>query len=227
MKIISSDKLPHGPGLYDPGGCRRVYLFCERGTGEAHCQVREDPDKRFPREEASCVLTMNCMARGRLPEDYFVLVQAADDELKGLVERTEELLLARFSLESPVERTRREQEVLAGVVRTLENKEIAASLNVCVRTVKFHVSSLPSKFHVCNRMQLVREVTRASLRIFRRARVFRTARSADQGPVDQRVSLGETLWEAGVTRVARPGETGSPKSTNHKRQGTTPTRYYF
>jgi DNA-binding CsgD family transcriptional regulator len=165
MKIISGDKLPTGRGLYNLDGCRRVYLFCERGTGEAHCQVREGPDRRFPREEASCLLAMNCMARGRLPKDYVVMVQAADNDLKGLVERAEQLLLARPSLEGSVKLTRREQEVLAGVVRTLANKEIATSLNLHLRTVKFHVSSLLSKFQVRNRMQLVREVTRATLRL--------------------------------------------------------------
>jgi len=91
------------------------------------------------------------------------MVQAAENDLKRLVERTEQLLQAKPSIERSVELTRREQEVLAGLVRTLANKEIAASLKVCVRTVKFHVSSLLSKFHVRGRMELVREVTRGTL----------------------------------------------------------------
>ena len=163
MKIISKDKLPLEPGLYVLGGCRRLYFLCERNTGAAHCQVRAGPDRRFPLGEASSLLAMHCMARGRLPEDYVVMVQAVENDLQGLVERTENLLQARPSLERSVELTRREQEVLAGLVRTLANKEIAASLNVCVRTVKFHVSSLLSKFHVRGRMELVREVTRGTL----------------------------------------------------------------
>jgi DNA-binding CsgD family transcriptional regulator len=166
MRIISRDKLLLEPGLCDLDGCRRLYFVCERNTGEAHCQVREGPNRRLPVEEASCLLAMNCMARGRLPEDYVVMVQAADNDLKGLVDRTEKLLQAQPSLVGSVELTRREQEVLASVVRALANKEIAASLNVCVRTVKFHVSSLLSKFHVRNRMELVREVTRDTLRLF-------------------------------------------------------------
>ena len=43
------------------------------------------------------------------------------------------------------------------VMRSLANKEIAASLNLSERTVKFHVSSLLAKFRVRGRMELVRE----------------------------------------------------------------------
>ena len=45
-------------------------------------------------------------------------------------------------------------------MRTLANKEIAASLNLSERTVKFHVSSLLAKFRVRGRMELVREAAR-------------------------------------------------------------------
>jgi hypothetical protein len=45
-------------------------------------------------------------------------------------------------------------------MRSLANKEIAASLNLSERTVKFHVSSLLAKFRVRGRMELVREATR-------------------------------------------------------------------
>jgi hypothetical protein len=42
-------------------------------------------------------------------------------------------------------------------MRSLANKEIAASLNLSERTVKFHVSSLLTKFRVRGRMELLRE----------------------------------------------------------------------
>jgi hypothetical protein len=45
-------------------------------------------------------------------------------------------------------------------MRSLANKEIAASLNLAERTVKFHVSSLLMKFRVRGRMELAREATR-------------------------------------------------------------------
>jgi len=56
--------------------------------------------------------------------------------------------------------TRREEEVLAGLMNSLANKEIAANLNLSERTVKFHVSSLLAKFRVRGRMELVREASR-------------------------------------------------------------------
>jgi DNA-binding CsgD family transcriptional regulator len=88
------------------------------------------------------------------------MVQAAPDSLEGLTEKAEQLLQAGHSVGSSVKLTRREEEVLGGVMRSLANKEIAASLNLSERTVKFHVSSLLAKFRVRGRMELVREAAR-------------------------------------------------------------------
>jgi len=88
------------------------------------------------------------------------MVQAASDSLEGLTEKAEQLLQAGHSVGSSVKLTRREEEVLGGVMRSLANKEIAASLNLSERTVKFHVSSLLAKFRVRGRMELVREAAR-------------------------------------------------------------------
>jgi Bacterial regulatory proteins, luxR family len=48
-------------------------------------------------------------------------------------------------------------------MRSLANKETAATLNLSELTVKFHVSSLLSKFRVRGRMELVRQATRLAL----------------------------------------------------------------
>ncbi len=53
----------------------------------------------------------------------------------------------------------REQEVLDGVHQNLASKEIVSKLNLSVRTVKFHVSSLLAMFGVTNRITLSREVS--------------------------------------------------------------------
>jgi DNA-binding CsgD family transcriptional regulator len=102
------------------------------------------------------------MVRGQSPQDYVVMVAAAPRSLGGLAGEAEKLLQAGQSLGSSVKLTRREEEVLSCVMRSQANKEIAGSLNLSERTVKFHVSSLLAKFRVRGRMELVRQVTRQS-----------------------------------------------------------------
>jgi DNA-binding NarL/FixJ family response regulator len=59
------------------------------------------------------------------------------------------------SLDSEVEISRREREVLDLLLDNLSNKEIASKLFVTERTIKFHVSNLLSKFHVQRRADLI------------------------------------------------------------------------
>jgi DNA-binding CsgD family transcriptional regulator len=73
--------------------------------------------------------------------------------------RAEQLLAAGRAIGAGVKISRREQEVLDGVLQSLGNKEIASRLNVSERTVKFHVSSLLAKFGVSDRIALSREVS--------------------------------------------------------------------
>jgi DNA-binding CsgD family transcriptional regulator len=100
------------------------------------------------------------MVRGQSPADYVVMVQANHSELDELALRATKLLEAGQSAKSGVRLTRREEEVLEGVMRSQSNKEIACSLNLSERTVKFHVSSLLATFRVRGRMELVREASR-------------------------------------------------------------------
>ena len=50
----------------------------------------------------------------------------------------------------------RQSEILRSVICNRANKEIASKLNITVRTVKFHISSLLNKFGVDNRTDLAR-----------------------------------------------------------------------
>ena len=50
--------------------------------------------------------------------------------------------------------TPREREVLGQVLRGLTNKEIAAHLNIRLRTVEFHMTSILRKVRVTSRNQL-------------------------------------------------------------------------
>lgn len=142
---------------------RDVYFFYEKSTGVAHFHVETGPDGRFPVDQAAGLLAMHCMVRGQSPNDYIVMVQASEGMLEGLAEKADKLLQSGKSVRSQVSLTRREEEVLSGLMNSLANKEIASNLNLSERTVKFHVSSLLAKFRVRGRMELVREASRQSV----------------------------------------------------------------
>ncbi len=137
-----------------------VFFFYEKSTGVAHFKVQSGPDGKFPVDQAAGLLAMHCMVRGQSTSDYVVMVQAEDNILEGLKEKADKLLEAGRSISSQVKMTRREEEVLSGLMKLMGNKEIAASLNLAERTVKFHVSSLLAKFRVRGRMELIREAAR-------------------------------------------------------------------
>ena len=160
MKVIRRNEQPHQLAKPRPAFPRDLYFFYEKTTGAAHFHVEADPDGRFPVEQAAGLLAMHCMVRGQEPSDYVVMVQAEEDLLEGLKEKAQHLLSAGASVHSQIKLTRREEEVLGGLMRSLANKEIAATLNLSERTVKFHVSSLLAKFRVRGRMELVREAAR-------------------------------------------------------------------
>jgi len=61
----------------------------------------------------------------------------------------------RLRADAPAELSRREQEVLNGLLENLANKEVAGRLNISERTVKFHVSNLLAKFGVRRRADLI------------------------------------------------------------------------
>lgn len=160
VKVIRRSEqshLSHHPRMAQP---REHYFFYEKNTGVSHFHVEAGPDGRFPVDQAAGLLAMHCMVRGQNPSDYVVMVQAEHDLLEGLTEKAEKLLQAGHSVGSSVKLTRREEEVLGGILRSQANKEIASTLNLSERTVKFHVSSLLSKFRVRGRMELVREASR-------------------------------------------------------------------
>jgi DNA-binding NarL/FixJ family response regulator len=61
----------------------------------------------------------------------------------------------RLRNEAPTDLSRREQEVLNGLLENLANKEVADRLHISERTVKFHVSNLLAKFGVRRRADLI------------------------------------------------------------------------
>jgi DNA-binding NarL/FixJ family response regulator len=61
----------------------------------------------------------------------------------------------RLRPEAASDLSRREQEVLDGLLENLANKEVADRLHISERTVKFHVSNLLAKFGVRRRADLI------------------------------------------------------------------------
>jgi DNA-binding CsgD family transcriptional regulator len=139
-------------------------LFYEKTTGTAHFQVEAGPDGELPVDHAAGLLAMQCMVRGQIPSDYLIMVPAAPENLCDLSEKAQKLLEAGHSVKASVKLTRREEEVLDGIFRSLANKEISCELNISERTVKFHVSSLLSKFKVRSRMELMREASQQAMK---------------------------------------------------------------
>ena len=164
MKLIRR-KTAKTQGSIKPRICinPNTFFFYEKRTGVAHFRVEAGPDGRLPAEQAAGLLAMHCLVRGHSPSDYVIMVQAGQNLLGGITEKAEKLLEAGRSVPAPVELSRREEEVLTGLMRSMANKEIAVALHLSERTVKFHVSSLLAKFRVRGRMELVREASRACL----------------------------------------------------------------
>lgn len=184
MKVIRRSEQPHQ--LSSRPRPSQSYFFYEKSTGVAHFHVQSGSEGDFPLEQAAGLLAMHCLVRGQSPDDYVVMVEADPRLLQGLSEKAEKLLEAGHAVNSAVKLTRREEEVLAGVMRSLANKEIAASLNLSERTVKFHVSSLLAKFRVRGRMELAREAVRhaaAPVPLQASTREDRPYASTPQGPI--------------------------------------------
>jgi DNA-binding CsgD family transcriptional regulator len=156
VKVIRRNQQPH-LSHQNLDGTGNLFVFYEKNTGSAHFHVEADSNGQFPVDQAAGLLAMHCMVRGQSPSDYVVMVQADAHVVGGVSERAEKLLQAGHSAKSSVRLTRREEEVLDGILRSLSNKEIASDLNLSERTVKFHVSSLLAKFKVSGRMELIRQ----------------------------------------------------------------------
>ncbi|MFZ0738480.1 MAG: LuxR C-terminal-related transcriptional regulator [Candidatus Acidiferrales bacterium] len=135
----------------------QIFVFCEKQSGAARFQLKAGADGMIPFEEAASLLAMHCLVRGESPSDYQVMVQAAGSLFERVTTKARQLLDAGRAIACPVGLSRREKEVLDGILENLANKEIASRLYISERTVKFHVSSLFVKFKVSSRMELMRK----------------------------------------------------------------------
>jgi DNA-binding CsgD family transcriptional regulator len=134
----------------------KVFVFCEKSTGASRFHAESNSDPNYVVERMAGLLAVQCLVRGTDPGDFAILVPAEAVLTNRLVTRAKELLQEGRSNASPQTLSPRQKEILQSVVCNRANKEIASRLNITVRTVKFHVSSLLTKFGVENRNELAR-----------------------------------------------------------------------
>jgi DNA-binding CsgD family transcriptional regulator len=134
-----------------------LFYICEKSNGVAQFQADMNADPNFAVERMAGLLAMQCLMHGTAPDDFSILVPAEKTLANELVSRAKLLLEEGRSVTSPAPLSSRQKEILHSVIRNRANKEIASQLNITVRTVKFHVSTLLSKFGVENRMELARK----------------------------------------------------------------------
>ncbi|MFZ3329310.1 MAG: LuxR C-terminal-related transcriptional regulator [Candidatus Acidiferrales bacterium] len=136
-----------------------VFLFCQESTGNAQFRATSAADLECTVERIAGLLAMQCLVRGQNPTEFQVMVPAENSLVRRLVSRAEELLREGRSIACPTSLSARQREVLDAVLSNRANKEIASKLNITVRTVKFHISSLLSKFGVETRAELARRAS--------------------------------------------------------------------
>src|SRR5215469_7623841 len=131
-------------------------VFCEKTTGVAQFRAGSPGDSEFSLDRLAGLLAMQCLVRGHDPNDFLVLVPVKKELAGALVSRAKDLLEEARAVVGPTSLSPRQKEILHSVLCNRANKEIASKLNITVRTVKFHISSLLSKFGVDNRTELAR-----------------------------------------------------------------------
>jgi DNA-binding CsgD family transcriptional regulator len=154
------------PPLHSPGPTAlkplsvhpAAFVFFDRKSGIRRFEVKAAEDGRMPAEQAASLLAIHCVARQQQPRDFNVMVAAGEDLIDGIVGRANKLIRSCSGFKvAGMPLSRRQHEVLVAIAQNLSNKEIAAKLNVSVRTVKFHVSTLLEKFDVRGRVDLMIE----------------------------------------------------------------------
>jgi DNA-binding NarL/FixJ family response regulator len=133
-----------------------LFVFCDKSTGVAHFRAGCSNDLGYSLDRVASLFAMQCLVRGFSPDDFLVMVPADKKIMAEIVARAKELLDEGRAVAEPATLSPRQREVLHSVLCNRANKEIATKLNITVRTVKFHISSLLSKFGVENRSELAR-----------------------------------------------------------------------
>jgi DNA-binding CsgD family transcriptional regulator len=135
----------------------KLFIFFDKKTGTRRFEVAAGEDGSMPIDQAVSLLAIHCVARQQMPRDFGVMIGIGKDLVDGLVGGAVRLMRTCAVGRTPVPLSRRQREVLNGIVQNQTNKEIASMLNISVRTIKFHVSVLLEKFDVRGRVDLMLE----------------------------------------------------------------------
>lgn len=138
------------------GQSANLFVFCDKTTGVSQFRAESEAGLESAVERIAGLLAMQCLVRGQEPQDFEVMVPAQGILVERLVSRAQALLEEGRAVACPGSLSPRQKEILYSVLRNKANKEIASVLNITVRTVKFHISALLSKFGVENRLELAR-----------------------------------------------------------------------
>ncbi|HKQ88347.1 MAG TPA: LuxR C-terminal-related transcriptional regulator [Candidatus Acidoferrales bacterium] len=133
------------------------FVFYDKGTGTERFEVKASADGSLPVDQAASLMAIHCFVRGKSPKDFGVMIAPEEDLLDGLLPVAGSLVQACTENRGPIQLSGRQREVLRAVMQEGSNKEIAAKLNISVRTVKFHMSALFEKFNVQSRVALMRK----------------------------------------------------------------------
>jgi DNA-binding CsgD family transcriptional regulator len=133
-----------------------LFVFCEKKTGIAQFRAASNAENEGTVDRIAGLLAMQCLVRGQNPGDFEIMVPADPAIARQLAARANELLEEGRAVACPASLSERQMEVLHSVIDNRANKEIASKLNITVRTVKFHISTLLSKFGVESRAELAR-----------------------------------------------------------------------
>jgi DNA-binding CsgD family transcriptional regulator len=175
-----------------------LFVFSEKATGVAQFRAESRRPGDLTAEHIAGVLAMQCLVRGQEPGDFEVLIPAERTLVGRLVSRAQELLEAGRAAACPTSLSPRQKEILCSVLCNRANKEIASKLNITVRTVKFHISTLLEKFRVENRAELARRAAG-----FLRPTIFEGERLISERATtnDGRQGLGPVALDA-TTKLA-------------------------
>ncbi len=183
-----------------------MFVFCDKTTGVSQFRAESEAGLESAVERIAGLLAMQCLVRGQEPQDFEVMVPAQGILVERLVTRAQALLEEGRAVACPGSLSPRQKEILYSVLRNKANKEIASVLNITVRTVKFHISALLSKFGVENRIELARRAAGFLQTEGGESQVQQTGQAADRRPLGPfAVSSSSNLRMQNRARGFSPG----------------------